>query len=176
MAQLEDPKMPTDVRDKGATVIGITDEFCLQHLDVKYAQLCRNVVGKLARMRPSPLLRGDLQIWASGVIYAMASQNFLFDPAQPMHQSAQRLSELLGVKKTTMGNKGTIVRNLLKVGVFDPEFTHPDLMDENPLAWTLLIDGLPVDVRMLPVEFQRKAFDLDLIPYVPSDKVTDERQ
>ena len=166
--------MPKDVQETGATVIGITDEFCLQHLDVDYAQLCRDVVGKLARKRPSPLLRGDLRIWASGVIYAMASQNFLFDQSQPMHLSAQQLGELLGVKKTTMGNKGTMVRNLLKIGVFDPEFTHPDLMDDNPLAWTLLIDGLPVDVRLLPVEFQRQAFDMGLIPYVPGEKATGE--
>lgn len=166
--------MPKDVQEKGATVIGITDEFCLQHLDAKYAQLCRDVVGKLARKRPSPLLRGDLRIWASGVIYAMASQNFLFDQSQPMHLSAQQLGELLGVKKTTMGNKGNIVRSLLKIGVFDPEFTHPDLMDNNPLAWMLLVDGMPMDVRGLPVEFQRQAFDMGLIPYVPGEKATGE--
>ena len=168
--------MPKDLHDTGTTVIGITDGFCLLHLDVKYAQLCRNVVGKLARKRPSPLLRGDLRIWASGVIYATASQNFLFDKSQPMHLSAQQLGELLGVKKTTMSNKGNIVRNLLKTRMMDPEFTHPDLVRDNPLTWMLLIDGLAVDVRGLPVEIQRRAFDLGLIPYVPGEEATDERQ
>jgi hypothetical protein len=176
VAELIDPKMPKDVQEKGTTVIGITDEFCLLHLDAKYAQLCRNVVGKLARKRPSPLLRGDLRIWASGVIYAMASNNFLFDQSQPMHQSAQQLSDSLDVKKTTMGNKGTIVRNLLKIGMMDPDYTHPDLMKDNPLAWMLLIDGIAMDARMLPVEFQRKAFAMGLIPYVPGDEVTDEQE
>ncbi|RAX46570.1 hypothetical protein DQ353_20015 [Arthrobacter sp. AQ5-05] len=174
MAELKDPKMPKDVQERGATVIGITDEFCLLHLDAKYAQLCRNVVGKLARKRPSPLLRGDLRIWAGGVIYALASNNFLFDPSQPMHLGAQQLGDLMGVKKATMSNKGTMVRNLLKIGMMDPEFTHPDLMDKNPPAWTLLIDGLPIDVRLLPVEFQRRAFDLGLIPYIPGEESTDE--
>ena len=173
MAELTDPKMPKDVQETGNTVIGITDEFCRQRLDAKYAQLCRNVVGKLARKRPSPLLRGDLRIWASGVIYALASQNFLFDKSQPMHLSAQQLGELLGVKKTTMGNKGNIVRSLLKIGMMDPEFTHPDLLKDNPLTWMLLVDGLAVDVRGLPVEFQRRAFDMGLIPYVPGDEATD---
>nr|WP_245348324.1 DUF6398 domain-containing protein [Paeniglutamicibacter psychrophenolicus] len=170
---MKDPKMPKEVQEKGNTVIGITDEFCLTHLDDKYAQLCRNVVGKLARKRPSPLLRGDLRIWASGVIYALAAQNFLFDKSQPMHLGAEQLAELLGVKKTTMGNKGTIVRNLLKIGIFDPEFTHPDLLKDNPLTWMLLIDGLAVDVRQLPVEIQRKAFDMGLIPHVPGEEATD---
>lgn len=176
MAELKDPKMPQEMHETGMMVIGITDEFCLLHLDAKYAQLCRNAVGKLARKRPSPLLRGDLRIWASGVIYALASNNFLFDQSQPMHQSAEQLSELLGVKKTTMGNKGTMVRNLLKMGMMDPEYTHPDLMKDNPLAWMLLIDGIAMDVRMLPVEFQRKAFAMGLIPYVPGEEVTDEQE
>ena len=173
MAELTDPKMPKDVLEKGTTVIGITDDLCLKHLDAKYAQLCRYAVGKLARKRPSPLLRGDLRIWASGVIYALASQNFLFDKTQPMHLTAEQLGELLGVKKTTMCNKGTIVRNLLKIGVMDPEFTHPDLVGDNPLTWMLLIDGLAVDVRGLPVELQRQAFDMGLIPYVPGEEATD---
>ena len=105
MAELKDTKIPKDVQEKGSTVIGITDEFCLTHLDAKYAQLCRNVVGKLARKRPSPLLRGGLRIRASGVIYAMASQKFLLDPSQPMHLSAQQLGDLPDVEKTAMGNK-----------------------------------------------------------------------
>ncbi|KAA0973180.1 hypothetical protein FQ154_19465 [Paeniglutamicibacter gangotriensis] len=100
------------------------------------------MVGKLARKRPTSLLRGDLRIWASGVIYALASQNLLFDKTQPMHLGAEHLGELLGVKKTPMGDKGNIVRNLLKIGVMDPEFTHSDLVRDNPLTWMLLIDGL----------------------------------
>ena len=132
------------------------------------------MVGKLARKRPSPLLRGDLRIWAGGVIYAVASNNFLFDPAQPMHLSVQQLGDLLGVKKTTMGNKGTMVRNLLKIGMMDPEFTHPDLLKDSPLVWMLLVDGMPMDARMLPVEFQRQAFDMGLIPYVPGEEPTDD--
>ena len=66
MAELKDTKIPQVVQEKGSTVIGIADEFCLTHLDAKYAQLCRNVVGSLARKRPSPLLRGGLPNWARG--------------------------------------------------------------------------------------------------------------
>lgn len=165
--------MHKDVQEKGTTVIGITDDFCLLHLDEEYARLCRNVVGKLARKRPSPLLRGDLRIWASGVIYALASQNFLFDKSQPMHLNAQQLGDLLGVKKTTMGNKGNIVRTLLKIGMLDPEFTHPDLLKDNPLIWMLPINDMLLDVRQLPVQFQRQAFGVGLIPYVPGEEATD---
>lgn len=38
--------------------MAVTDAVCLEHLDIEYADLCRRVVGKLGRKRPSPLLRG----------------------------------------------------------------------------------------------------------------------
>ncbi len=54
----------------------------LQRLDAEYASLCRKLVAKLARKRPSPLERGDRRIWAAGAIYAVGANNFLFDPAR----------------------------------------------------------------------------------------------
>lgn len=62
-----------------------------------------------------------------------------------------QLAELQDVKKTTMANKGGMVRDLLKIGMMDPEFTHPDLLKDNPLVWTRFLDGLPVDVRRMPL-------------------------
>ena len=73
----------------------ITDRICCEHLDAEYAEICRRLVAKLARKRPSPLERGALRVWAAGAIYAVGSNNFLFDPSQVPHLSADRLSELL---------------------------------------------------------------------------------
>lgn len=36
----------------------IIGEFCVAHLDGEYAELCERLAAKLARKRPSPLLRG----------------------------------------------------------------------------------------------------------------------
>ena len=62
----------------------------------------RALVAKLARKRPSPLLRGDLRIWAAATIYTVGSVNFLFDRSQPLHLSGDDLSDLTGVPKSTM--------------------------------------------------------------------------
>ena len=104
----------------------------------------------------------------------MASQKFLLELSQPMHLSAQQLGDLPDVEKTAMGNKDHMVRNLLKIGMMDLEYTHPDLMKDNPRPWTLLIDGWPVDVRLLPVEFQRQAFDMGPVPCVLAEAATDD--
>lgn len=55
--------VPVVVRPVVKEIITITDEFCAGHLDQEYAQLCRRLTAKLARKRPSPLVRGDRRIW-----------------------------------------------------------------------------------------------------------------
>src|SRR5665647_957923 len=85
-------RVPHAVRPYADQVVAATDAVCLEHLDVEYAGLCRRVVGKLGRKRPSPLTRGDLGIWAAGVVYVVGQLNFVFDPAQTPHATAELVS------------------------------------------------------------------------------------
>ena len=75
--------------------------------------LCRKLVGKLGRNRPSLLLRGDLRIWAVAVIYAIGGVNFLFDATQKPHLSADSISELKGVPKSTLRAKAKLICDLV---------------------------------------------------------------
>lgn len=159
--------VPHAVRPYADQVVAVTDAVCHEHLDVEYANLCRAVVGKLGRKRPSPLTRGDLRIWAAGVVYAVGQLNFVFDPAQMPHATADQLSEWLGVKKTTMANKARLIRDAVKLSHFDAQFMRRDLVDASPLTWLLEVDGMLVDIRRAPVHLQVQAFELGLIPYVP---------
>ena len=159
--------VPHAVRPFAERVVVATDAICLEHLDVEYAGLCRRVVGKLGRKRPSPLTRGDLDTWAAGVVYAVGQLNFVFDPAQTPHATADQLSGWLGVKKTTMANKARLIRDTLSLSHLDEEFMRRDLVDANPLTWLLEVDGMLVDLRQAPVQLQVQAFQLGLIPYVP---------
>jgi len=159
--------VPHAVRPYADQVVAVTDAVCLEHLDIEYADLCRRVVGKLGRKRPSPLLRGDLRIWASGVVYAVGQLNFVFDPAQTPHATADQLSGWLGVKKTTMANKARSIRSTLKLSHADSEFMRRDLVDASPLTWLLEVNGMLVDIRHAPARLQVMAFELGLIPYLP---------
>lgn len=166
-AGVDNVNLPHAVRPYADQVVAATDAVCLEHLDVEYAGLCRKVVGKLGRKRPSPLTRGDLGIWAAGVVYVVGQLNFVFDPAQTPHASADQLSGWLGVKKTTMANKARLIRDTLRLSDFDSEFMRRGVVEASPLAWLLEVDGLVVDIRRAPVPFQVRAFELGLIPFVP---------
>ncbi len=167
MIDLGELRIPGAGRLQAEQIIAVTDEVCLEHLDEEYADLCRRLVAKLARKRPSPLVRGDLRIWAAGVVYAIGQVNFLFDPAQTPHATVDELSEMLNVKKTTMANKARIIRNAASLDHLDPEFSRHELVERNPLTWMLQVDGLLVDARSLPLAMQQQAFQLGLIPHVP---------
>ncbi len=98
-------KIPAELRPRVSEVLAITDEVCAAHLDAEYSELCRVLIGRLARKRPSPLARDDTRIWAAGAIYAVGRVNFLFDRSQQPHLSADELAHHVGVVKTTMANK-----------------------------------------------------------------------
>src|SRR3954452_16686154 len=59
-------KIPVALRPRAGEIVEITDAFCAEHLDAEYGELCRRLVARLARKRPSPLERGEPRIWAAG--------------------------------------------------------------------------------------------------------------
>ncbi|MCE7007048.1 DUF6398 domain-containing protein [Kibdelosporangium philippinense] len=167
MAKSELESVPVLVRPVVEEITAITNEFCSEHLDEEYAQLSRRLTAKLARKRPSPLVRGDRRIWAAGIVYAIGRVNFLSDPSQRPHLRTDEMAGLLGVKPHTMANKGRLVMDTLGISVMDPEWTRQDMIEKNPLVWLVEFNGLVVDVRMLPEEFQVEAWRRGLIPFVP---------
>ena len=151
-------------------IIELTDGVCEKYLNDEYAELAREITAVLSRKRPSPLLRGDRNIWACGIVYALGYVNFLFDSSQEPYLSAEQLCDVFGVNKRTGYNKSRVVRDTLKMSQFDPRWCLPSLMDENPLVWMIEVDGIAVDVRWVPREIQEIAYRKGLIPYIPEKK------
>jgi hypothetical protein len=163
-ADLTALRIPAALRDRACKILAITDQACTQHLDDEYARVCRTLVGRLARKRPSPLTRGDTQIWAAGAIYAVGQVNFLFDRSEQPHLTADQLAACLGVVKTTMANKAALINKMLNTSIFEPDLTTTATLAQHPLAWLVEVDGLIVDARMLPLELQDEARRRGLIP------------
>ena len=51
-------RIPAPLRHHVEQLFTFTDPFCGEHLDAEYAELIRKLIAKLARKRPSPLVRG----------------------------------------------------------------------------------------------------------------------
>jgi hypothetical protein len=154
-------------------IVGIIDAYCHEFLDDEYGALCRKLAGVLARKRPSPLTRGKPESWASGIVRVIGWINFLNDPSQPHHMTMADIDERIGVSEATGSAKATAIRKLVKIRPFDPEWTLPGRMDDNPLAWMIEVNGLIADARRLPREIREAAFRKGLIPYVPGKRAGD---
>jgi len=157
-------RIPSAMLDRAQAIMEVTDAACREHLDEEYGRISRRLVARLARKRPSPLARGDVRIWAAGVIYAVGQINFLFDRTQTPHLTAKELAERLGVVQTTMANKAGLINRTLAIKVFEPDLTRVAMLEQHPMAWIVEVDGFLVDARMLPDDVQAEARRRGLIP------------
>jgi hypothetical protein len=168
-------KVPQQMQATLDAIVALTDPFCEAHLSEEYAQLVRHATAALCRKRPSPLLAGRLNTWACGIVYALGHVNFLFDKSQTPYVSAAQLCGGFGVSTSTGSAKSKAVRDALKMGQLDPNWCLPSKLDDNPLAWMIMVNQLVVDARALPREMQEIAYQKGLIPYIPDIPADKER-
>jgi hypothetical protein len=151
-------------------VIGLIDQFCKEHLNEEYAVLCRKLAEKLGRKRPSPLLQGSPNAWASGIVRAVGRVNFLHDKSQTPYMRSTDIDHYLGTSPSSGAAKLAAIRKMFKMYQLDPNWTLPSRLEDNPMVWMLQVNGFMVDVRRAPREVQEIAFKKGLIPYIPADR------
>ncbi len=76
------------------------------------------------------------------------------------------LCALMGVSKSTGTNKAAEIRKLFGMYQLDPNWTLPSRMDQNPMAWMMIVNGFIIDARHAPPEIQAEAYRKGLIPYI----------
>jgi hypothetical protein len=164
-------KVPQAMQPVFSAIVKLTDEFSARYLNDEYAQLIRHATAALCRKRQSPLSTGKINTWACGITYAIGSVNFLFDKSQEPYCSAADLCEQFAVSKSGGAAKAKIVKDALKMGPFDPDWCLPSRLNDNPLAWMIMVNGMLTDARYLPREIQEIAFQKGLIPFIPEAKI-----
>ncbi|NQT40683.1 MAG: hypothetical protein HQ581_24530 [Planctomycetes bacterium] len=162
------------VRDGLEVIVAMTDQFCRERLNEEYADMCRGLAEKLARKRPSPLLRGKPTTWACAIVRTIGWVNFLDDRSLSPHMKLTDIDKAFGVAESTGQGKSKTIRTMLRIGEFDPQWTLPSRMDDNPRVWMLEVNGFAIDVRHASREVQEMAFAKGLIPYIPAGQDEEE--
>lgn len=160
----------TEVKKILDMLIEMTDSFCKESLNEEYAELCRKLATALARKRPSPLLQGKLETWACGIVRTIGWVNFLDDRSQTPHLKLPFIDKAFGVAESTGQGKSKLIRKMFKIGNFDPKWTLPSKLDDNPRVWMLEVNGFLMDIRHAPRELQEMAYRKGMIPYIPADR------
>jgi len=163
-------KVPKSMMQKYEAIAPLITGFCEEYLNEEYTAMSLLMLEKLCRKRPSPLLRGRPNTWACGIVYAIGSNNFLFDKTQTPHMRAADMAEIFGISQSTAGSKANDIKKMLRIGVFNPEWTLPSRLGDNPLIWMFeSSNGLIFDARYVPREIQEQLYNAGMIPYIPDD-------
>jgi hypothetical protein len=161
--------VPEAILPRFQEIITLTNGLCQEKLNAEYATLCRELAAALARKRPSPLISGQVKTWACGIVYTIGFVNFLFDKSESPHLRADELCAWFGVAQSTGGNKAKQIRDMFHITQIDSKWMLPSMIDKNPMAWMISVNGLIVDARSLPRPIQEEAYRKGLIPYVPGE-------
>lgn len=162
--------VPKEMRETYEKISKLLIEYSEKYLNKEYEELCLHALEKLCRKRPSPLKSGRSTTWAAGIVYAIGSNNFIFDKNQPIHMTAKDLAAPFEVAASTASSKAAQIKKMLKIDYFHAEWCLPSEAASNPMLWMVSIDGLVFDARMLPVEIQEICYEKGQIPFVPAYK------
>ncbi len=166
----KEPPIPEPNRAVYELIVGLTNAFCREHLNDEYEEMCRKLVGALARKRPSPLVSGKPETWACGIVRTIGWVNFLDDSSGKPHLRLTAIDKAFGVAESTGQGKSKTIRTMLRIRQFDHRWTLPSRMAKTSPIWWLELNGFPMDIRRCPREAQEEAFRKGLIPYIPADR------
>ncbi len=94
--------VPKEMRETYEVISKLLIKYSEEYLNKEYEELCLHALEKLCRKRPSPLKSGRSNTWAAGIVYAIGSNNFIFDKSQPIHMTAKELVTPFGVAASTV--------------------------------------------------------------------------
>ena len=108
----------------------------------------------MGRKREVPYRRGKLEIWASAVIYAIGSINFLFDKSFEPYVTSDQICKYFGAKKSTVSNKASQIKNMFNLSYFNPEFSTDRMQASSPFSSMVMVDGLILPIKSLSIEMR----------------------
>ncbi len=143
-----------NIIEKKNKLIEMTTVFCAAHLDEEYKHLCERFIEKMSRKRNVPFLSGRLEIWASAVVYALGSINFLFDRSSKPYLTADDICNHFGTSKSTTQQKAKFIRDTFKLDYWNNEFSTQRMQDSNPFSNFIMVNGFIVNKKSLSDEIQ----------------------
>ena len=123
-------KSPQAIDKKLDEIAQLIQQFCSASLNEEFLDVCMHVLKKLSRKRPSPLVSGKERTWACGIVYAIASNNFVFDRSQDYYMTAQNIADGFGLSTSTAQNQAYKISKLLKINYFTPEYVIESLRND----------------------------------------------
>ena len=143
-----------NLQDRQQKILDLVGEFCAKQLDEEYSELTERLIKlglkEIHRLRQANHKYGLPQSYTrlgQLIFYLTSHLNRMFLLTTSTH--------FFGTSKSTTGNKSKQIRDLLKLDLWDNEFSTKRMRNSNPYANLVMVDGLIVPVNTLPEQFQQ---------------------
>jgi hypothetical protein len=103
--------------------------FSRQYLNEELTACVLRLCDTLGRSRKLDITRGKKEIWAASIVYVIARVNFLFDTANDDFLTADIICDFFGTKKSTIGNKSTVIEKTLNIGIGDKNYSTAEIAE-----------------------------------------------
>ena len=124
--------IPAQYQEEYAVVADMITDFCKDRFDDEFENLCLHALQKLCRKRTEPMVTGRNNMWAAGIIYAIAQNcnmignngNMLLGRPKDRLKSDD-LCQALGVSKGGVSEKAKAIRKELAITQGKEEWLLP---------------------------------------------------
>ena len=113
-------------QSKEQEIKSIYQGYCKQHLDDEYLALCDQLYEDLLEFDADVFQRGRINIWASAIVWAVGSINFLGDKSFEPYASLKDVCSYFGANTSTVGQKAALIREWLDIDQFTEEYIRSD--------------------------------------------------
>lgn len=147
------------INEKTHQLVAMTAEFCEKHLDDEYSELCEKLIRKMARKRNVPFLSGRMDIWASGILFALCRINFAFEPGDGPFTTRDELCGFFGTNKSTVSQKATKIQDLFKLTYWDDEFSTTRILEKDPFKDLVMVNGLIIPTELFVQKLEEEGME-----------------
>src|SRR5699024_11986226 len=120
------------IKERENKILELTNSFCSQKLDEDYRQLCEKLIKKMGRKHEVPFKRGQLDIWAAGVVHSIGSINFLFDKSFEPYATPNDINDFFETNKSTVSCKARNFKKIFNLGPFDSDISTEETWCSHP--------------------------------------------
>lgn len=113
--------------ERVALIKKMIEDFGQAKLTSTYTGFALKLCDRISRMRKLSIQQGRSEIWAASIVYVIARLNFLFDPENEIHITADELCDFFGTKKTTASSKAGVIQKTCRLYLGDEEFSSPEI-------------------------------------------------
>jgi len=147
----------------------LIEDFCDTNLHKMYKAYVLNLWHAASRNKILNMSKGKNEIWAASLIHAIARLNFLYDHNNPdgHHMTLDALCDFFQTKKSTIGNKASLISKICNIRIGQPEYCRSDITDMTTFYQTP--NGMIIDKNAA-----RKIFGKEIVVETASEEESAE--